>query len=584
MTAVTARMAKSDGNRLPMILTGQALLSLRDSGFSLPAALAEVIDNSIEARANTIKVRLDESKKHVHRIVVSDDGDGMDVEVLHRYLQIGFSTRYMRKDTIGKYGVGAKLAALNFAKKIDVWSRDAVDAEWHHVGFDLDKAITEEKWAGHSYGIEAPDTRAMGDDIVGLAPEGTGTVVVWSDVDRLDHGRVAPDFNALRVDLEQELARIFREYIDGGIGIIVNERRLLAHDPLFLMQGTWADTVLTRELAKTNPEHHQVKGLKKGSTAHFGARVIADEPIKVKGSVARVRVTFYPEEVTRKRGFGGDKLARELRVPDNEGMLSFMRMKREIAYTNVPRMFGRAVDYPDRFIGIEVAFDPDLDDFFGVRNVKRGVEPHGELRDKIRDVVKKAVQTARMELEERWGKVAREEREHLGEHAALAEAVKDADKVMPKGKTAPVPEEEVERALSDLAKDTGHESEEEEKAYRERIRDLPFVMESVDFPGKMFIDVKHLNNQVIIRINTRHRFYRELWVPLNEIAQRDAGSVSGADAVATARRAVEGLMLMVVAYGKAQSMNEDPGVYDDLTSYWGQFIDTLMGKVKNVVG
>ena len=28
----------------------------------------------------------------------------------------------------------------------------------------------------------------------------------------------------------------------------------------------------------------------------------------------------------------------------------------------------------------------------------------------------------------------------------------------------------------------------------------------------------------------------------------------------------------------------DPSNNDDLTSYWGQFIDTLMGKVKNVVG
>ncbi len=41
---------------------------------------------------------------------------------------------------------------------------------------------------------------------------------------------------------------------------------------------------------------------------------------------------------------------------------------------------------------------------------------------------------------------------------------------------------------------------------------------------------------------------------------------------------------MVVAYGKAQSMDEQPAEkYDDLTAYWGQFIDTLMGKVKDVL-
>jgi hypothetical protein len=109
------------------------------------------------------------------------------------------------------------------------------------------------------------------------------------------------------------------------------------------------------------------------------------------------------------------------------------------------------------------------------------------------------------------------------------------------------------------------------------------VLESIDYPGKQFIDVKTINNQVIIRLNTRHRFYRELWQPLTQIAETSPGAVSGGDAVKAARRAVEGLALMVVAYGKAISMSETPDEYEDFTSYWGQFIDTLMGKVKDVL-
>jgi hypothetical protein len=104
-----------------MMLPGQALQSLRDAGFDFAAALAEVIDNSIEAKGNLIQVRLDEDKvkgkNRVVRVVITDDGTGMDEDTLHRYLQLGFSTRWMRRDTIGKYGVGAKLAALNFADR-----------------------------------------------------------------------------------------------------------------------------------------------------------------------------------------------------------------------------------------------------------------------------------------------------------------------------------------------------------------------------------------------------------------------------------------------------------------------------------
>jgi hypothetical protein len=110
------------------------------------------------------------------------------------------------------------------------------------------------------------------------------------------------------------------------------------------------------------------------------------------------------------------------------------------------------------------------------------------------------------------------------------------------------------------------------------------VIESVSFPGQVFIDVQHFSNQVVIRLNTRHRFYRELWEPIREIAEQDPGTVSGDQAVRAARRTLEALSLLVVAYGKAESMDENPREkYMDLRNYWGQFLETLMGKVKDVV-
>ena len=89
---------------------------------------------------------------------------------------------------------------------------------------------------------------------------------------------------------------------------------------------------------------------------------------------------------------------------------------------------------------------------------------------------------------------------------------------------------------------------------------------------------------MIIRLNTRHRFYRELWEPIQQIAQLDPGTVSGDQAVRAARRTIEALTLLVIAYGKAESMDDNPrGHFTDLRSYWGQFLDTLLGKVKGVV-
>lgn len=439
-----------------------------------------------------------------------------------------FSSRYMRTDTIGKYGVGAKLAALNFGRKIDVYSRQRADAPWLHVSFDLDEALDEEKSSGEPTALEVPAEAEVPEELKDLIPEGSGTLVVWSKVDKLEEGRVFGTFDELLVDVQKELARIYREFITGGIAIVVNGLKLMAHDPLFLMEGTWADHVLTKEAKKSD-------GARK---THFPATLIADEFVTVKGSKARVRITLYPEEVTRERGRGADELAKKLRVPDNEGAISFMRKGREITYSNVPRVLPGGVENLDRFIGIEVSFEPELDDYFGVRNVKRGVEPHGELRARIRDVLRRYIKTTRQKIQERWGAVENLDKGRTGKFGPTMDRVKEADAKMPKGPRHDVDPEKERQAFADLARDTGHESEDDKKAYLERIRSLPFVLETVDFPGKQFIDVQHIGDKVIIRLNTRHRFYRELWSPLERIAEMSPGSVSGEDATASARRAV----------------------------------------------
>ena len=576
------RLAEAPTGRLPAVQTGQALLSLRDSGFDLPTALAEVIDNSIEARAHNVTVTLNKTEKNgkklVHQIVVTDDGDGMDLDTLHHYPVVGFSTRYGRTDTIGKYGVGAKLAALNFGKRLDVWSRQSLDQPWMHVYFDLDEALQQERDGSGHAGIEAPKATPVPPELMQHLPEKHGTLVLWSKVDRLEDGRRAPDYNGLVNELMKDTARVFREYISNGVSIRVNGQTLLPHDPLFLMAETWADTILSKVAKREDDTRGKPK------LQHFAAKEIWTQEILVDGKKAKVTITLYPEAVTRQRGMGGDKLATELRVPENEGCISFMRRGREIAYTNVPRIFGSRVAQSDRFIGIEVSFDPDLDAFFGVRNVKRGVEPQGELRDKLREVLQKHIPSARKELEERWGKAGKAERDTHGEHSPIVTAAASADATMPGSRVPAAPETVIEEELENLARDIGRDSSEEEiKNYVDSLRDLPFVLESVDFPGKQFIDIKLLGNKVIIRLNTRHRFYKEMWHPLSEIAETDPGAVSGDDAVRTARRATEGLTLMILAYGKALSMTEKPHEYDDLTSDWGRFVDTLMGKVKDVL-
>jgi hypothetical protein len=576
--------------RVPFFLTGRAMESLRDAGYSFPAALGEVIDNSIEANANNITIQLDEAvvnrKRRIGRIAIADDGDGMPRDTLARYLQIGFSTRPMSTTTIGKYGVGAKFAALNFCTRVDVWSRTDSSTEWQHVYLDVD-AIKEQESRGDQPGIDPPRATDVPADLARMLPARSGTLVVWSETSRLSEGAYAANSNELRVEVETELSRTFRYFLRDGIRICVNGTDLLPHDPLFLMDRTRADQQLHDHYTRLAEVGNGLRyWSEEGVPDHFPpAEILAEgEKITVGGSAAHLTVTLYPRAVIRERGKGGDDLAKRVRVPDNQGCLSFVRLDREINYAPVARIFPRGVEDPDRFIGIEIKFAPDLDAFFGVRNVKKGVEPQDDLRKQIRALLGKYVLEARKRLDEIWGENAQKARTHRGEHADVMRGVKEADRTLPKtvGSDGDDREQVIEDLLLDVLGVTA--TPEDKQGYKESVQDLPIILESVDFPGNSFIDIKHLGHQVIVRLNTRHKFYRQLWLPLRELSEMSVDEVTPRRAVEVSRQAVEALALLITAYAKAEGMNPKPSeAYGELRNHWGAFLETLLGKVKSIL-
>ncbi|WP_425245412.1 ATP-binding protein [Streptomyces sp. NEAU-NA10] len=574
-----------EDNAIPVVLSGQALMSLRESGHNFPSAVGEVVDNSIEAQANHIQIVTEEGlrnrKKVIEQIAFIDDGRGMEEEILHHYLQLGFSTRFMSNDTIGKFGVGAKLAGLSVGTRIDAWSRVEGSDHIRHVFFDLDAAVEEEK-AGRKIGIAPPDDEPLPSHLLAYFPEGSGTLVLWSKTDRVSdgHGRSTPEH--VRNELNKELSRVFREFLCGGIRITVDGLDLRPHDPTFRRQGTWVDHVLTEELRRTASGHVH------SGPHHFEPQVFFNEEVPVEGTGHKIHVTITlaPPEVLRHKGSGGDAMAKKLRLPENEGAISFLRLDREISYTNVARMYPDGVKTPDRFIGFEVRFTPELDRLMGVRNVKRGAVPSDELRKTLRDIARKVIPGARAELARIWGQQDRERAEHSGEHAPIAKAVKSADRTMPKSriKATPTPAEK-ERAYDDMAKDAGkNHSEEEKAAYVQAIKDLPFVIETVDFPGDQMFEITHLGEQTFIRLNERHPFYREMYQPLRQLSGGADGEGAGSNVSSTAKRAIEAITLLIVAYAKAETLHETPDEqYGELRKHWGSFTQLYMSKIKDVL-
>ena len=88
--------------------------SMRAMGYSFESALADVIDNSISANAENIRLLFPTNPLDKLAVGVLDDGDGMSKDVLLEAMRYGStSSEAIRdKDDLGRFGLGLKSASL----------------------------------------------------------------------------------------------------------------------------------------------------------------------------------------------------------------------------------------------------------------------------------------------------------------------------------------------------------------------------------------------------------------------------------------------------------------------------------------
>ena len=168
--------------------------AMRDSGYkSTTHALAELVDNSIEANATAVEIfgisRRDEKtgRETLKELAVLDNGDGMNEDALRRSLRYGDGTRWARTG-IGRFGVGLPNSSMSQGKRVDVWSWQNGPTNALHTYLsirDVASGATE---------IPKPELRRIPETYHQTSLSGfgeSGTLVVWSDLDRVS-GRELP--------------------------------------------------------------------------------------------------------------------------------------------------------------------------------------------------------------------------------------------------------------------------------------------------------------------------------------------------------------------------------------------------------
>lgn len=354
-----------------ILSTAMTVQAMRDSRYRHPAnAVAELIDNAIDARADRVELLVKEqpvmvntrTSYRIDSLAVIDNGSGMTASTLIQALRFGGRVPSPGVHKIGKYGMGLPTASASQCKRLDVWSWQEGVQNAHHAYLDIEQIRT-----GTQRQISV-DQEPPPDDWLTVTRNGvadSGTLVVWSQIDRITMRSIT-----IFRHVADEIGRIYRHYIkDGDLKIRmasfrdgdtapINEEEILPNDPLYLMApsntpGEWG----TAPMFDTFYEESLPFTMSSGRT----------ETIDIKYSIAKQEAlgnsrsfpgnTDYGRHAGRNMGISVIRENREILLDDS-------LLNTEAGGHGLPQ---------NRWWGCEVRFNEGCDELFGLDHNKQMV-------------------------------------------------------------------------------------------------------------------------------------------------------------------------------------------------------------------
>lgn len=208
--------------------------SLRAFGYAAETAVADLVDNSISAKATEVDVHLHWAGDRSW-VAISDNGEGMDADQLREAMRPGSANPLSLRSPsdLGRFGLGLKTASFSQCRRLVVMSSTGPIAPVSRT-WDLDHVARLGKW--QLLTAEDPADRHVWDSVHG---KGHGTVVVWRALDRLATSPNASDeraerhFYSVADRVAAHLGMIFHRFVSGPgrITIRVSGRVVRPWDP-----------------------------------------------------------------------------------------------------------------------------------------------------------------------------------------------------------------------------------------------------------------------------------------------------------------------------------------------------------------
>lgn len=363
-----------------------AIEAMRVNGYRNTAyAVAELIDNSIEAEASLIQLLCAEKEdqlptrtiRKLYQIAVLDNGIGMDEQVLKMALQFGNGTRLSRsaRTGIGRFGMGLPASSISQCKRVDVWSWQNGIENALHTYLDVDEIKR-----GLRQTVPEPDKEPIPSVWLqaGLNFGKSGTLVVWSKLDRLLWSKAS----TLIDNSELLIGRLYRKFLNeqktkirllafnyDDPSVVSVDRYAKPNDPCYLMKNTSCPPPFDKE-----PMFEK-----------FGGDDVFESKFTINFNGANhdviVRLSYAKDEARAHDNAGNTPHGRH--AAKNIG-ISIVRAGREL---ELDQSLVIQYDPRERWWGIEVEFPPALDELMGVTNNKQSARNFADIMTMVeRDI------------------------------------------------------------------------------------------------------------------------------------------------------------------------------------------------------
>jgi hypothetical protein len=205
--------------------------TFRAIGYSIEAAIADIIDNSVSADSKNVWLNF-EWKGSESWLSIKDDGSGMNDNELIQAMRPGSKNPLDERSIkdLGRFGLGLKTASFSQCRKLTVVSKkeDFRPSFWT---WDLDYVKKSGRWELLKY---SPDTKFENE----IAELKSGTIVIWNDIDRLvkdfhsDDTKALDKFLLIMEQVKKHLAMVFHRFIENGkLKVWFQDRPVKAWNP-----------------------------------------------------------------------------------------------------------------------------------------------------------------------------------------------------------------------------------------------------------------------------------------------------------------------------------------------------------------